>query len=178
MHRAGELRHELTPAEKKLWAHLCTMREDGIHFRRQHAIGPFITDFCAPRKKLVIELDGSQHLEQEKYDEERTKYLESKGYKVIRFWNNEVMNNYRKRDSCHPVCFGRKIMRLQAKVNALPAPFSGQLQSASGKELRPLSMPCVLSGLGGRCPHRGAARCRPCWRALCSISDRAFKGEL
>jgi very-short-patch-repair endonuclease len=50
-------------------------------------------DFCAPRKKLVIELDGSQHLDQVEYDVERTAYLESKGYKVLRFWNNEVMNN-------------------------------------------------------------------------------------
>ena len=69
------------------------MREDGVRFRRQHAIGTYITDFCAPRKKLIIELDGSQHLEQDEYDEVRTKYLESQGYKVIRFWNNDVMNN-------------------------------------------------------------------------------------
>jgi very-short-patch-repair endonuclease len=48
---------------------------------------------CAPRKKLIIELDGSQHLEQEKHDEERTKYLESQGYQVIRFWNHQVMND-------------------------------------------------------------------------------------
>ncbi len=48
---------------------------------------------CAPRKKLIIELDGSQHLEQKEYDQERTKYLESRGYRVLRFWNNDVMNN-------------------------------------------------------------------------------------
>ena len=48
---------------------------------------------CAPRKKLIIELDGSQHLEQHEYDEERTKYLEARGYRVLRFWNNDVMNN-------------------------------------------------------------------------------------
>jgi len=69
------------------------MREDAVRFRRQHAIGTYITDFCAPRKKIIIELDGSQHLEQEEYDEERTKYLEAQGYKVIRFWNNQVMND-------------------------------------------------------------------------------------
>lgn len=93
LHRAGELRKQTTPAEQKLWAYLRLMRADGIHFRRQYAIGSFITDFCAPRRKLIIELDGSQHLEQEQYDEERTKYLESQGYKVLRFWNNNVMNN-------------------------------------------------------------------------------------
>ena len=48
---------------------------------------------CAPRKKLIIELDGSQHLEQQEYDEKRTKYLEARGYKVLRFWNNDVLNN-------------------------------------------------------------------------------------
>jgi len=69
------------------------MREDGVHFRRQHAIGKFITDFCAPRKKIVIELDGSQHLEQQEYDTERTKYFEAQGYRVLRVWNNQVMDD-------------------------------------------------------------------------------------
>jgi len=73
-----------------------------VHFRNHtcpggrcqgHAIGNYIVDFCAPRKKLIIELDGSQHLEQKEYDEERTKYLEARGYRVLRFWNNDVMNN-------------------------------------------------------------------------------------
>ena len=92
-HRAGELRKQTTPAEQKLWAYLRLMRKDGIHFRRQYAIGSFITDFCAPRRKLIIELDGSQHLEQEEYDEERTIYLRSEGYQVIRFWNNQVLGD-------------------------------------------------------------------------------------
>lgn len=89
---AIELRKELTPTERKLWA---IIRNDqlGINFRRQHAIGIYIPDFICIEKKLIIELDGSQHLEQEQYDEERTKYLETQGYKVIRFWNNDVMNN-------------------------------------------------------------------------------------
>ena len=91
-HRAVELRKELTPAERKLWSHL---RNDqlGVSFRRQHAIDNYIADFCSPKAKLIIELDGSQHLEQEEYDEERTKYLETQGYKVIRFWNNEVLKD-------------------------------------------------------------------------------------
>jgi len=92
MRRAGELRKESTPAERKLWAYL---REDklGVKFRRQHAVGRYIPDFCSPDAKLVIELDGSQHMQQEENDEERTKYLEALGYKVIRFWNGDVMNN-------------------------------------------------------------------------------------
>ncbi len=93
MHCAGELRKELTPAEAKLWAYLRAHRADGVGFRRQHAIGPYITDFCAPSRKLVIEIDGSQHLDQEEYDAERTAFLESKGYHVLRFWNGQVMND-------------------------------------------------------------------------------------
>jgi very-short-patch-repair endonuclease len=70
-HRAGKLPKELTPAERKLWARL---RNDqlGINFRRQHAIGNYIPDFCSPKAKLIIELDGSQHLEQAEYDEYKT----------------------------------------------------------------------------------------------------------
>ena len=90
MHRAGELRKEPTPAERKLWAYLRGDKLNGVNFRRQHAIGNFIVDFVSIKKKLVIELDGSQHLEQAEYDVERTRYLESQGYKVIRFWNNDV----------------------------------------------------------------------------------------
>ena len=92
MHRAGELRRELTLAENKLWAQL---RNDqlGVNFRRQHAIGKFIVDFCSPRKKLIIELDGGQHLEQEAYDQERTEFLRSKGYRVLRFWNDDVIKD-------------------------------------------------------------------------------------
>jgi very-short-patch-repair endonuclease len=90
--RAIELRKELTPAERKLWAYI---RNDqlGVNFRRQHAIGAYIADFYAPRKKLIIELDGSQHIDQKDYDDERTKYLQLQGYKVVRFWNNQVMNH-------------------------------------------------------------------------------------
>ncbi len=93
MQRATKLRNEQTPAERKLWAYLRGKKVKGVKFRRQHAIGNYIVDFCATKEKLIIELDGSQHLDQIEYDEERTAYLESQGYKVIRFWNNQVMND-------------------------------------------------------------------------------------
>ena len=83
----------MSPAEAKLWKHLRAHQMEDVHFRNQHAIGNYIVDFCAPRKKLIIELDGSQHLEQQDYDEERTKYLETRGYRVLRFWNNDVMQD-------------------------------------------------------------------------------------
>ena len=91
-HSAIELRSEPTPAERKLWSRI---RDDqlGVNFRRQHAIGNYITDFCSPKAKLVIEVDGSQHLDQREYDEARTKFLELRGYKVLRFWNHDVMNH-------------------------------------------------------------------------------------
>ena len=90
MKKAGKLRKESTPAERKLWSRI---RNDQLEvtFRRQPAVGKYIPDFCCPKAKLIIELDGSQHLEQAEYDAERTKYLESLDYKVIRFWNNDVI---------------------------------------------------------------------------------------
>ena len=90
---AKQLHRNMSPAEAKLWKHLRAHRMGEIHFRNQHAIGNYIVDFCAPRRKLIIELDGSQHLEQKEYDEERRKYLEARGYRVLRFWNNDVMNS-------------------------------------------------------------------------------------
>ena len=65
--RAKELHRNLTPAEVKLWTRLRAHRMAGVHFRNQHAIGKYVVDFCAPRKKLIIELDGSQPVEQEEY---------------------------------------------------------------------------------------------------------------
>ena len=93
MHRARELRQNQTEAEARLWSRLRAHRMAGVQFRRQHAIGDYIVDFCSPRRKLIIELDGSQHLDQAEYDLERTQYLETKGYCVLRFWNDDVMND-------------------------------------------------------------------------------------
>ncbi|MFA6552604.1 MAG: DUF559 domain-containing protein [Candidatus Paceibacterota bacterium] len=86
------LRNQATPQEIILWSRLrhCNL---GFKFRRQHSIGDFIVDFYCPEAKLVIEIDGSQHIDQEKYDDERTEYLTKFGCKVIRFWNNEINTN-------------------------------------------------------------------------------------
>ena len=90
---ARQLRRDQTLAETKLWLALRSHQLENIHFRRQHPIGNYIVDFCAPQAKLIIELDGSQHLEQADYDAERTEFLQSKGYRVLRFWNRDVLNN-------------------------------------------------------------------------------------
>jgi very-short-patch-repair endonuclease len=91
--RARDLRKTPTKAEKILWTHLRAHRLAGAGFRRQHAIGPYIADFCSPRWKIVIELDGGHHTHQKEYDSIRTAYLNQKGYFVLRFWNHEVIEN-------------------------------------------------------------------------------------
>jgi crossover junction endodeoxyribonuclease RuvC len=87
-----KLRKEATPQEIILWSRLKN-KQFGHKFRRQHSIGKYVVDFYCPEKKLVVEIDGWQHKDQEKYDEERTKYLESLELKVLRFWNNDVNDN-------------------------------------------------------------------------------------
>ncbi len=94
--RARELRREMTAAEKKLWAHIRNGQLNGVHFRKQHAVGTFIVDFFCAKSKLVIEIDGDTHFEPEQmaYDAERTQWLnEQRHYRVIRFTNHDVLHN-------------------------------------------------------------------------------------
>lgn len=86
------LRHNLTEEEVILWS-ILKNNKWGYKFRRQHSIGNFIADFFCPAKRFIIELDGSQHLDNQEYDRERTQYFESLGIKVIRFWNSEIRDN-------------------------------------------------------------------------------------
>ncbi|MCX6738786.1 MAG: endonuclease domain-containing protein [Candidatus Parcubacteria bacterium] len=87
-----QLRSEATPQEIILWSRLKN-NQLGFKFRRQHSFGKYIADFYCSEKRLIIEIDGSQHLEQERYDRERTKFFESLGLKVLRFWNSEINTN-------------------------------------------------------------------------------------
>ena len=91
---ARVLRKNQTPQEQKLW-NLIRNNQLGVKFKRQYPIGNYIVDFVCREKWLVIELDGSQHNEDENIlnDNERTLYLNSRGFKVIRFWNNDINNN-------------------------------------------------------------------------------------
>jgi len=92
---ARQLRRMMTPAEKKLWWHLREARFAGCHFRRQGMIGNYIVDFCCHTNRLVIEVDGSSHTEDRQIiaDARRTEYLEAQGYRVLRFWKNDVLTN-------------------------------------------------------------------------------------
>ncbi len=87
-----ELRHPLTPSEQRLWRVLRNRNLDNYKFRRQHAIGPFIVDFYCAQAKLVIEVDGDIHARQVEYDAARTEWLQNMGYQVVRFTNEEVLN--------------------------------------------------------------------------------------
>ena len=89
--RARRLRRDSTDAESLLWGHLRASQLAGFKFRRQSPIGPYIADFECYAAKLVIELDGGQHQEQQRHDARRTKFLQASGYRVLRFWNNEVL---------------------------------------------------------------------------------------
>jgi very-short-patch-repair endonuclease len=83
----------MTEAERRLWWHLRSLPIENTHFRRQTPIGPYYADFACHRRRLIIEVDGSGHAEdrQSTIDAERTAFLESRGYRVLRFWNNEVL---------------------------------------------------------------------------------------
>jgi very-short-patch-repair endonuclease len=93
--RARQLRRAMTDAERKLWWRLRELPIDRTHFRRQATIGPYFADFACHQCKLVIEIDGGHHANSANIaaDAVRTKFLESRGYRVLRFWNNDVLRN-------------------------------------------------------------------------------------
>ncbi|MDF3810482.1 DUF559 domain-containing protein, partial [Rhodopseudomonas sp. BAL398] len=90
--RARSLRRNPTDAERKLWQRLRRPGFAGAHFRRQATIGPYYADFACHSLRLVIEIDGGQH-DGSTSDVVRTKYLNAAGYRVLRFWNNDVLQN-------------------------------------------------------------------------------------
>jgi very-short-patch-repair endonuclease len=89
---AKSMRSEMTDAERTLWMQLRAHRLDGLKFRRQTPIGRYIVDFVCHEHRLVIELDGGQHAESQ-HDTTRDRWLESKGYRILRFWNSDVFQN-------------------------------------------------------------------------------------
>jgi very-short-patch-repair endonuclease len=90
---ARRLRQRSTEAEKFLWSRLSARQLDGVKFKRQIPLAGYIVDFVSIERKLVIEVDGGQHSERTQSDGERTAALEKCGYHVVRFWNNDVLNN-------------------------------------------------------------------------------------
>lgn len=90
---ARRLRRNQTDAERKLWAALRGKTLGGYRFRRQHPMGPYVVDFVCLERRLIIELDGEQHAFDQARDKKRDEWLQSRGYNVVRFWNNEIYNN-------------------------------------------------------------------------------------
>ncbi len=89
--RARALRKVSTDAERLLWRHLRARRLAGFKFRRQEVIGPYIVDLVCLETRLIIEADGSQHAGQQPYDRQRSVFLATWGYRVLRFWNSEIL---------------------------------------------------------------------------------------
>jgi very-short-patch-repair endonuclease len=89
---AKKLRANTTPHERILWRALEELPQEGTHFRRQAPIGPYVVDFFCPAKRLIIELDGGHHNQDEEARRDRTRqaWLEQEGYRVIRFWNSDI----------------------------------------------------------------------------------------
>ena len=90
--QAKVLRANMTDAERRLWYFLRAHRFAGMKFRRQALIGRYVVDFASLQRNLIIEVDGGQHAGSES-DEQRTRWLEDQGFRVLRFWNNEVLGN-------------------------------------------------------------------------------------
>jgi len=91
--RARALRRDRTEAERKLWRLLHSRRLHGAKFRFQHPIGNYFGDFCCIKSRLVVEVDGGQHADEDEVanDRRRTAYLRSQGFRVLRFWNHDVL---------------------------------------------------------------------------------------
>ncbi len=92
---ARQLRRNQTEAEKTLWKYLRSKQFNDTKFRRQHPVGPYIADFACIENKLIVEVDGGQHNEQQNssHDMKRTEWLKDQGYQILRFWNNDVLTN-------------------------------------------------------------------------------------
>jgi very-short-patch-repair endonuclease len=93
--QARSLRREMTTPERKLWRHLRDIQSGESHFRRQAPIGPYFADFACHKTRVVIEIDGETHTADTEitHDEARSRYFRSYGYRVLRFWNSDVMKN-------------------------------------------------------------------------------------
>jgi very-short-patch-repair endonuclease len=91
--RARRLRRETTDAERLLWEHSRARQLRGFKFRRQMWLSGYIADFACVEAKLIVEAEGGQHAAQQSYDDHRTGIFAGEGYRVLRFWNNDILNN-------------------------------------------------------------------------------------
>ena len=133
--QAQQLRHDMTDAESKLWQALRAKRFEGYKFRRQVAIGRYIVDFVCYAKRLVVEVDGSQH-EGSEHDVARDKWLEGEGFRVLRLWNNGVLQNMD----------GALLTILEALTRPSPASQGRGTLSREGRGKSANNLPSPLAG--------------------------------
>ena len=133
------LRHNQTDAERKLWLHLRSRQMNGTKFRRQQPVGRYIVDFFCPESKLVVELDGGHHADQVQADQRRTEFLTKAGYRVLRFWDNEVLSETE--------AVLQKIVEELNRPSPRPSPSRGE---GGKKKLLPLTLTLSLKGRGNQ----------------------------
>ena len=174
--RARQLRKDSTQAELTLWRHVRGRQLAGWKFRRQVPLGQYIVDFVCFERRLIVELDGGHHQDQAVYDNHRTEWLESQGFRVLRFWNNEVLGQLEAvgqailRSAGAP--FGRVVPAPRPSPSPQPSPVKGE-----GEE-PPSPRPSPVKGEGeepSSPPQRlrvaGWARGRACGE-WCRLSGR------
>lgn len=149
--RARELRREPTDAERALWSVLRDRQLDGHHFRRQHPIPPYVVDFACTAMRLVVEVDGGQHADNAR-DSKRAAFLVTQGWRVLRFWNNDVLANLEG--------VAERIKSALAEPSPRPSPV------ARGRESGPFLPPSPEAGEG-----RGGGSTMPRARQLAASGD-------
>ena len=160
---AKKLRKRQTEAEKRLWRHLKAKQLEGVKFRRQEPIGKYIVDFASFDRKLVIELDGGQHADDMR-DAGRDAWLGTQGFEVLRFWNNEIFENFdgvleeiRRRVVSHPPVFPASSPLAGEDLPHISSPPVGE-DRGEGEEFHPPLAPPIKGGGHGRSAGRDKAR--------------------
>ena len=146
LQKAQALQQNQTDAEGLIWHHLRNKQLDGYKFRRQQPIGPYIVDFACLSRKVLIELDGGQHAERTAYDKQRDEFLREQGYRLLRFWNNEVFEN----------CFGVLESIYTALRHHPPLEEGSKDASHSGREFPPPQQPTPSGLAAATPPQRGS----------------------
>jgi very-short-patch-repair endonuclease len=123
---ARELRKNPTDAERLLWQKLRYWQVDGCKFRRQQPVGPYIVDFVCLQKRLIVELDGGQHAERANYDGDRDAWLRDQGFVVLRFWNNDMIQNI-------DGVMEKIVEKLKSTTSILPRKGEGGIQGVGDK---------------------------------------------
>lgn len=141
---ARRMRREPTDAERRFWFAVRAHRFGGCKFKRQYPIGPYIADFVCLERRLIVELDGGQHAQHVEYDAERTAYLQARGFRVLRYWNEEFLRNqmdvlegiWRALNSSSPASSARDL-----------SPKSGERRRTKSRARPPSLLPAANSSL-------------------------------